>query len=36
MSVDTAEIPAIAIGLDEIRQAAERLAPWAHRTPVFT
>ena len=36
MSVDTAEIPAIAIGLDEIRQAAERLAHWAHRTPVFT
>jgi threo-3-hydroxy-L-aspartate ammonia-lyase len=36
MSVDTAEIPAIAIGLDEIRQAAERLAPWVHRTPVFT
>jgi threo-3-hydroxy-L-aspartate ammonia-lyase len=36
MSVDTAEIPAIAIGLNEIRRAAERLAPWAHRTPVFT
>jgi threo-3-hydroxy-L-aspartate ammonia-lyase len=36
MSVDTAEIPAIEIGLDEIRRAAERLAPWAHRTPVFT
>src|SRR5277367_4217392 len=36
MTADTAEIPAIAIGLDEIRQAALRLAPWAHRTPVFT
>jgi threonine dehydratase len=24
------------IGLDEIRQAAERLAPWIHRTPVLT
>jgi threo-3-hydroxy-L-aspartate ammonia-lyase len=36
MSVATREIPAIAIGLNEIRQAAQRLAPWAHRTPVFT
>jgi threonine dehydratase len=25
-----------AIGLEEIRQAAERLAPWVHRTPVLT
>jgi threonine dehydratase len=24
------------IGLDQIRQAAERLAPWVHRTPVLT
>ena len=29
-------IAAIAIGVDEIKQAAERLAPWAHRTPVMT
>ena len=36
MSVDIAEFPAIAIGLDEIRQAAARLAPFAHRTPVVT
>lgn len=26
----------IPIGLDDIRAAAERLAPWAHRTPVLT
>ena len=26
----------IPIGVDEIRQAAERIAPWAHRTPVLT
>src|SRR5436190_5778593 len=24
------------IGLDEVRQAAERLGPWVHRTPVLT
>src|SRR3954469_13357692 len=24
------------IGLDEIQQAAERLEPWVHRTPVLT
>ena len=23
-------------GLEEIRQAAERIKPWAHRTPVMT
>ncbi len=34
--MDTAEISEVAIGLDEIRQAAERMAPWAHRTPVMT
>jgi threo-3-hydroxy-L-aspartate ammonia-lyase len=27
---------AIPIGLAEVRQAAERLAPWAHKTPVMT
>ena len=26
----------VPIGLDEIRQAAERITPWAHRTPVMT
>jgi threonine dehydratase len=31
--VNSIEIP---IGLDDIRQAAERLAPWAHKTPVLT
>jgi threo-3-hydroxy-L-aspartate ammonia-lyase len=36
MSLDTSEIGAIAIGIDDIKQAAERLAPWAHRTPVMT
>ena len=29
-------VSAIPIGLDDIRQAAERIAPWAHRTPVMT
>ena len=36
MSIDTAEITDIAIGIDEIKQSAERLAPWVHRTPVLT
>src|SRR5580700_8245559 len=32
-----AQTPAtISIGLREIRQAAERIAAWAHRTPVMT
>src|SRR4051812_50008456 len=34
MSAPSAE--ASMIGLDEIQQAAERLAPWVHRTPVLT
>jgi threonine dehydratase len=29
------ECPPPAIGIDEIRQAAERLGPWVHRTPVL-
>ena len=36
MSIDTAAITDIAIGIDDIKQAAERLAPWVHRTPVMT
>jgi threo-3-hydroxy-L-aspartate ammonia-lyase len=36
MSVETAEATETAIGIDQIEQAAERLAPWAHRTPVMT
>jgi threonine dehydratase len=27
---------AVPIGLSEVRQAAERLGPWAHKTPVMT
>src|SRR5271167_3579724 len=26
----------LAIGLDDVREASERLAPWIHRTPVMT
>ena len=38
MATDTAqaEVPPPAIGIDEIRCAMERLAPWVHRTPVLT
>ncbi len=36
MSSTLLELPAVPIGLGEIRQAAERIAPWAHRTPVMT
>ncbi len=32
----TQETPAIPIGLDDIARAAERIAPWVHRTPVLT
>jgi threo-3-hydroxy-L-aspartate ammonia-lyase len=28
--------PAVSIGIEEVRQAAARIAPWAHRTPVMT
>ena len=30
------DLPAIPIGIDDIVQAAQRLEPWAHRTPVLT
>ena len=36
MNVHAAEVTEVAIGIDEIKQAAERLAPWVHRTPVMT
>jgi threonine dehydratase len=36
MSTDSPTPPAIPIGINEIRQAADRIAPWAHRTPVMT
>jgi threonine dehydratase len=36
MSVASPEIPTIPVGVDQIRQAAERIAPYAHRTPVLT
>ncbi len=38
MAADDRQIqsPPPAIGVDEVRRAAERLAPWVHRTPVLT
>ncbi len=38
MAADERQIqsPPPEIGVEEIRRAAERLAPWAHRTPVLT
>jgi threonine dehydratase len=36
MSTDAPEISAAAIGVDDVRSAAERIAPWVHRTPVMT
>jgi threonine dehydratase len=36
MATYTAEITDIPIGIEQIRQAAERLAPWSHRTCVMT
>jgi threonine dehydratase len=36
MTTDTAEPITVPIGVEEIRQAAERLARWVHRTPVMT
>ena len=36
MTVATAEPASIPIGLDEIQRAAERIAPYVHRTPVLT
>jgi len=36
MKTSTAEISAVPIGVEDIRQSAERIAPWVHRTPVMT
>jgi threonine dehydratase len=36
MSNSSLDIPAVPIGVSDIRRAAERIAPWAHRTPVMT
>jgi threo-3-hydroxy-L-aspartate ammonia-lyase len=36
MSHGTQDIPAIPIGYDDVLAAAERVAPWVHRTPVMT
>jgi threonine dehydratase len=36
MSRTTQETPAIPIGYEDILAAAERIAPWIHRTPVMT
>jgi threonine dehydratase len=34
LAIEFPELPAL--GADEVRRAADRLAPWAHRTPVLT
>jgi threonine dehydratase len=36
MKSATQVVPTVPIGLGEIQQAAERIKPWAHRTPVMT
>ncbi len=36
MATDAGTFPPVAIGIDDIRGAADRLAPWVHRTPVLT
>jgi threonine dehydratase len=36
MKSDTAPIPPIPLDAEALRQTAERLAPWVHRTPVMT
>jgi threonine dehydratase len=36
MNIDAPEISEVPIGVDDVRKAAERLAPWVHRTPVMT
>lgn len=36
MSIATQETAAIPIGIADILRAAERIAPWVHRTPVLT
>ena len=36
MTPEPNDMPAVPIGIDDIVQAAKRLEPWAHRTPVLT
>ena len=36
MTSEPNDMPAVPIGLDDIVQAAQRLEPWVHRTPVLT
>ncbi len=36
MSIATQVTAAIPIGLDDVLRAADRIGPWAHRTPVLT
>ena len=36
MTSEPNDLPAVPIGIDDIVQAAQRLEPWAHRTPVLT
>ena len=36
MTWEPNDLPAVPIGIDDIVQAAQRLEPWAHRTPVLT
>jgi threonine dehydratase len=36
MSTISPTLPSVPIGINDIRQAAERIKPWAHRTPVMT
>ena len=36
MKTDVPEIPAVPLDVESLRQTAERLAPWVHRTPVMT
>jgi threonine dehydratase len=36
MKTTVPELPAVSIGVEDIRRAAERVAPWVHRTPVMT
>ncbi len=36
MTTISATLPSVPIGINDVRQAAERIKPWAHRTPVMT
>jgi threonine dehydratase len=36
MKTDAPEFSAVSIGVDDVRQAVDRIAPWVHRTPVMT